>query len=293
MKTFSPQPKQGKLRELLLEILNTKKENTKKSKGLLTQIKKTLNQESLIIQLRSEYNHIKNLNANYKKYLKAIKRLKELFMNNRGGIEKYSNFIQETYKDEIYIINNFEEEVNEIKDEKKNIIETNDSIINIKNDAFKILSIKLVEINEKVNINLKEIEKQTLKINSLETKKNEEKKAFLKTEQQQNKKYQVLENNYNTISNILKDMKKEIDNNVEIKPVEIENKEYSEKLINTENHYIKLNEEIIKNHNLLEKVRNLSIKISNLSSIDELSTRRYTKSTRSPLSSIKKISLFK
>ena len=293
MKTFSPQPKQGKLRELLLEILNTKKENTKKSKGLLTQIKKTLNQESLIIQLRSEYNHIKNLNANYKKYLKAIKRLKELFMNNRGGIEKYSNFIQETYKDEIYIINNFEEEVNEIKDEKKNIIETNDSIINIKNDAFKILSIKLVEINEKVNINLKEIEKQTLKINSLETKKNEEKKAFLKTEQQQNKKYQVLENNYNTISNILKDMKKEIDNNVEIKPVEIENKEYSEKLINTENHYIKLNEEKIKNHNLLEKVRNLSIKISNLSSIDELSTRRYTKSTRSPLSSIKKISLFK
>ena len=293
MKTFSPQPKSGKLRELLLEILHTKKDNIKKSKGLLTEIKKKLNQESLIIQLRKEYNHIKNLNSNYKNYLKIIKRLKDLFMNNRGGIEKYSNFIQETYKDEIYIINNFEEEVNEIKNKKKNIIETNDSIINIKNDAFKILSIKLVEINEKVNINLKEIEKQTLKINSLETKKNEEKKAFLKTEQQQNKKYQVLENNYNTISNILKDMKKEIDNNVEIKPVEIENKEYSEKLINTENHYIKLNEEKIKNHNLLEKVRNLSIKISNLSSIDELSTRRYTKSTRSPLSSIKKISLFK
>ena len=268
MKTFSPQPKQGKLRELLLEILNTKKENTKKSKGLLTQIKKTLNQESLIIQLRSEYNHIKNLNANYKKYLKAIKRLKELFMNNRGGIEKYSNFIQETYKDEIYIIN-------------------------IKNEAFKILNVKLVELNEKVNINLKEIEKQTSKINSLESKKNEEKKSFLKTEQQQYKKYQLLQNNYKVISNLYEEKKQEIDDNVEIKPVEIENKEFSNKLINTENHYIKLSEEKIKNQNLLEEVRNLTIKISNLSSIDDLSTRRYTRSTRSPLSSIKKITLFK
>ena len=293
MKTFSPQPKQGKLRELLLEILNTKKENTKKSKGLLTQIKKTLNQESLIIQLRSEYNHIKNLNANYKKYLKVIKRLKELFMNNRGGIEKYSNFIQETYKDEIYIINNFEEEVNEIKEEKKHIIETNDGIINIKNEAFKILNIKLVELNEKVNINLKEIEKQTSKINSLESKKNEEKKSFLKTEQQQYKKYQLLQNNYKVISNLYEEKKQEIDDNVEIKPVEIENKEFSNKLINTENHYIKLSEEKIKNQNLLEEARNLTIKITNLSSFDELSTRRYTRSTRSPLSSIKKITLFK
>ena len=293
MKTFSPQPKQGKLRELLLEILNTKKENTKKSKGLLTQIKKTLNQESLIIQLRSEYNHIKNLNANYKKYLKVIKRLKELFMNNRGGIEKYSNFIQETYKDEIYIINNFEEEVNEIKEEKKHIIETNDGIINIKNEAFKILNVKLVELNEKVNINLKEIEKQTSKINSLESKKNEEKKSFLKTEQQQYKKYQLLQNNYKVISNLYEEKKQEIDDNVEIKPVEIENKEFSNKLINTENHYIKLSEEKIKNQNLLEEARNLTIKITNLSSFDELSTRRYTRSTRSPLSSIKKITLFK
>jgi hypothetical protein len=293
MKTFSPQPKQGKLRELLLEILNTKKENTKKSKGLLTQIKKTLNQESLIIQLRSEYNHIKNLNANYKKYLKAIKRLKELFMNNRGGIEKYSNFIQETYKDEIYLINNFEEEVNSIKEEKKHIIEKNDGIINIKNEAFKILNVKLVELNEKVNINLKEIEKQTSKINSLESKKNEEKKSFLKTEQQQYKKYQLLQNNYKVISNLYEEKKQEIDDNVEIKPVEIENKEFSNKLINTENHYIKLSEEKIKNQNLLEEARNLTIKITNLSSFDELSTRRYTRSTRSPLSSIKKISLFK
>ena len=293
MKTFSPQPKSGKLRELLLEILHTKKDNIKKSKGLLTEIKKKLNQESLIIQLRKEYNHIKNLNSNYKNYLKIIKRLKDLFMNNRGGIEKYSNFIQETYKDEIYIINNFEEEVNEIKEEKKHIIETNDGIINIKNEAFKILNVKLVELNEKVNINLKEIEKQTSKINSLESKKNEEKKSFLKTEQQQYKKYQLLQNNYKVISNLYEEKKQEIDDNVEIKPVEIENKEFSNKLINTENHYIKLSEEKIKNQNLLEEARNLTIKITNLSSFDELSTRRYTRSTRSPLSSIKKITLFK
>ena len=293
MKTFSPQPKNGKLKELILEILHTKKDNTKKSKNLLTQIRKTLNQESLIMQLRNEYNHIKNLNSNYKNYLKAIKRLKELFINNRGGMEKFSQFIQETYKDEIYLINNFEEEVNSIKEEKKHIIETNDSIMNIKNDAFKLLNIKLVEINEKVNINLKEIEKQTSKINSLESKKNEEKKSFLKTEQQQFKKYQLLQNNYKVISSLYKEKKQEIEDNKEIKPVEIENKEYSNKLINTENHYIQLSEEKIKNQNLLEEVRNLTIKISNLSSIDDLSTRRYTRSTRSPLSSIKKITLFK
>ncbi len=115
----------------------------------------------------------------------------------------------------------------------------------------------------------------------------------MKTEQQQYKKYQLLQNNYKVISNLYEEKKQEIDDNVEIKPVEIENKEFSNKLINTENHYIKLSEEKIKNQNLLEEARNLTIKITNLSSFDELSTRRYTRSTRSPLSSIKKITLFK
>ena len=51
----------GKLRSLLVEMLHTKKENTQRTKGLLTQVNKLITKESLIIQLRAEYKYIKCL----------------------------------------------------------------------------------------------------------------------------------------------------------------------------------------------------------------------------------------
>jgi hypothetical protein len=110
------------------------------------------------------------------------------------------------------------------------------------------------------------------------------------------KKYKTLKYNYDILSQLCKEKKEEIENFKETKPVELENKEIRNQLIKEENQNIKLNEEKIKNQNLLEEVRNLSMKISKLSTYSELSTRRFTKytksTTRSPFS-IKKLSLFK
>ena len=296
MLSQTPSSKKGKFRSLILEILSTKKSNSKRSKSLIKEIRKSINQESLIIQLRAEFNHLKNLNINYLNYLSIIKRLKELYYTNKEGIKKYCHFIKTTYKDKIEIIDNFEEKVKEKREDKKYIIYTNDNIIKIKNEEGKIFNIKLLEMNEKIRLNSEEIDKQKLKINTLENQMIEERNLLLKNEENQMKKYKTLKYNYDILSQLCKEKKEEIENFKETKPVELENKEIRNQLIKEENQNIKLNEEKIKNQNLLEEVRNLSMKISKLSTYSELSTRRFTKytksTTRSPFS-IKKLSLFK
>ena len=73
MKKNIPQyNKDGKLRDLIVELLNTKK-NIRKSRDLLTQVHQVINKESIIIQLRNEYNYIERLNEYYKKYYEKKK----------------------------------------------------------------------------------------------------------------------------------------------------------------------------------------------------------------------------
>ena len=68
MKNIQIKKGDNKLKDLLVELLQTKK-NIKKSKNLLNQVHKVIDKESIILQLRTEFNYNKRLNYNYKKYL--------------------------------------------------------------------------------------------------------------------------------------------------------------------------------------------------------------------------------
>ncbi len=277
--------KGGKLRNLVIEVLNTKKENKKKTINLLTEIKNILNKEKLIIQLRAEFNYIKNLNNNYQNYLSHIKQLTQTYLKNKNKIEEYANETRASEKEYVKIIDKFEDNISNLKSEKQNLIKTNEAIMKMKNDINNTLNVKLLEIQTKINTNLDELYKINSKKEKLETQYLNEKKEFLKKEEKEEKKYKILQQKYNLLSQFLSTLSHKsyiYDIYPEEKPTELENQNLAESILEIENRNIKLREEEIKNQNLMDTVKNLSSKITNISSYyDDITTRRNTKSSKS------------
>lgn len=276
--------KGGKYETLILEIFKIKKENSKKTKNLIKEVKKRTIKESLIMQLRKEFNYIKSLNGYYKDYLSKIKKLTDVYLKNKTSIQEYGDFIRSTYKENVEIIDKFEEEIKVLKDDKKNIIKTNEGIIKMKNQENSNLNTKLLEIQTKININIDILEKLDLNKKSLNNQLEEERKEFMKKEEIEDKKYKTLQTKINLLNEFTLDIEKKLNKDVILnpkeKPVELENISKSRSMLKLEDSNIKLKEEQIKNQNLLDEVKNLSSKITNISSYEEGTTRRNTMSTR-------------
>ena len=272
MKSSRISTKDGKLRNLVLEILHTKKNNLKRTKTLLNEINKTITKESLIIQLRNEFNYIKILNQSYKDYLTIIKKIKETYLKNKKAIIEYNNFLRATYKENVKIIDKYENKIDIIKKEKSYIVKTNEEIFKIKKDENKIFNEKLIEIQYKVNLNLEEFEKQRKIRKSLEDQLLNDRKEFMKKEEKDEKKYKVLIKKMKFLNDMKKQLEKTI-NYIDLNPTdksnELEDELKADKLIMIENKNIQLKEEQLKNEHLMDKVKDLSARISNISTIDE------------------------
>ena len=236
------------------------------------------------MQLRKEFNYIKSLNGYYKDYLSKIKKLTDVYLKNKTSIQEYGDFIRSTYKENVEIIDKFEEEIKVLKDDKKNIIKTNEGIIKMKNQENSNLNTKLLEIQTKININIDILEKLDLNKKSLNNQLEEERKEFMKKEEIEDKKYKTLQTKINLLNEFTLDIEKKLNKDVILnpkeKPVELENINKSRSMLKLEDSNIKLKEEQIKNQNLLDEVKNLSSKITNISSYEEGTTRRNTMSTR-------------
>ena len=289
----------GKLRSLLEEMLHTKKENIKRTKGLLSEVNKLITKESLIIQLRTEHKYIKLLNLYYKQYLSLIKDLKEKCFQNKNGVKEFCDELRKNGKDDTVVIDKYEEKIRQLKKEKKEIIKTNEGIIKIKNEINIKLKTRLLEIQTKINMNLEEISKQEKKIKSLEDKKEKQKQEFLKEEEIQKKKYKKLKLRCDDAEEQIIELGNKIskmDLEKGLMSVQLENYEMANDIIEKENKDIQLKEEEIKNQNLIEEIKELTNKISHFS-FDDHSTKINTISNnthKSPIvSSItKKKSLF-
>ena len=272
MKSSRISTKDGKLRNLVLEILHTKKNNLKRTKTLLNEINKTITKESLIIQLRNEFNYIKMLNQSYNDYLAIIKKIKETYLKNKKAIIEYNNFLRATYKENVKIIDKYENKIDIIKKEKSYIVKTNEEILKIKNDQIKILNEKLIDIQTKVNMNIGVLEKQRTIRKSLQDQLLNDRKEFMKKEEKDEKKYKVLIKKMKFLNDMKKQLEKTI-NYIDLNPTdksnELEDELKADKLIMIENKNIQLKEEQIKNQYLIDKVKDLSTRITNISTIDE------------------------
>ena len=257
----------GKLRDLIIELLNTKKD-VKKSKNLLVQVHNVINKESIIIQLRNEFNYIERLNKYYIKYLNKIKILVKDVLKNKKDVENLKQFLIDNYGDDVKVIDKYENKIKMMSMDTNDSTKINEEILQNKKKETKELQNKLNDIESKVSLNLKEIEKQKLILKKYEKQFEEEKEELMNKEKSQIIKISKIKQKYSYYDKQIKILKDKIrvfeQNNPMEKDVEIENEDIANLLLKKEDKECELNERIIENENLNVHVKTISSAISRL-----------------------------
>ena len=144
----------------------------------------------------------------------------------------------------------------------------NEEILQNKNKETKKLQNKLVDIESKVNSNLKEIEKQKSILKKYKNQLDKEKEEFINTEKILLTKISKLKQKYSYYDKQIKILKDKIkifeENNPIKKDVEIENEDKANLLLRKEDKECELNERIIENENLNTHIKTISTAISRL-----------------------------
>ena len=258
----------GKLRRIILDLLKTKKD-IKKSKGLIKILSNSITKYNLIMQLKTEFNYIKNLNENYINYVNIVKKLTKVQKNNKEHVENLSIYLKTHFSDYIKIIDKYDNKISMCKEDKKTIISINDGIIEMKRRYEKTLKEKLYQLENQIQEENKEISAQKIKIEELKLQKINEKEKFLEKERLQKKQYEILKNKYYVMKKtekLFNSKIKEFDIALNEKSIEIENVDLANKMLEKENKNVELSEQEIKNQNLNDKIKYLQNKIIQLSS---------------------------
>ena len=257
----------GKLRDLIIELLNTKKD-VKKSKNLLVQVHNVINKESIIIQLRNEFNYIERLNKYYIKYLNKIKILVKDVLKNKKDVDNLKQFLIDNYGDDVKVIDKYENKIKMMSMDTNDSTKINEEILQNKKKETKELQNKLNDIESKVSLNLKEIEKQKLILKKYEKQFEEEKEELMNKEKSQIIKISKIKQKFTYYDKQIKILKDKIrvfeQNNPMEKDVEIENEDIANLLLKKEDKECELNERIIENENLNVHVKTISSAISRL-----------------------------
>ena len=257
----------GKLRDLIIELLNTKKD-VKKSKNLLVQVHNVINKESIIIQLRNEFNYIERLNKYYIKYLNKIKILVKDVLKNKKDVDNLKQFLIDNYGDDVKVIDKYENKIKMMSMDTNDSTKINEEILQNKKKETKELQNKLNDIESKVSLNLKEIEKQKLILKKYEKQFEEEKEELMNKEKSQIIKISKIKQKFSYYDKQIKILKDKIrvfeQNNPMEKDVEIENEDIANLLLKKEDKECELNERIIENENLNYNFKTLSAEISKL-----------------------------
>ena len=257
----------GKLRDLIIELLNTKKD-VKKSKNLLVQVHNVINKESIIIQLRNEFNYIERLNKFYIKYLNKIKLLVKEVLKNKKDVDNLKQFLIDNFGDDVKVIDKYENKIKMMSMDTNDSTKINEEILQNKKKETKELQNKLNDIESKVSLNLKEIEKQKLILKKYEKQFEEEKEELMNKEKSQIIKISKIKQKFSYYDKQIKILKDKIrvfeQNNPMEKDVEIENEDIANLLLKKEDKECELNERIIENENLNVHVKTISSAISRL-----------------------------
>jgi DNA repair exonuclease SbcCD ATPase subunit len=257
----------GKLRELIVQLLHTKK-NATKSKNLVNIVHNAINKESIIIQLRNEFTYINQLNEQYKIYLEKLKKIVKKIQQNKKEVESLSHILLENYKDDVIVINNYEKKLKLISMDSGDVSQLNEDELNKKKKITKSLQSKLKDVESKISLNVKEIEKQKNLMITISSQIEEEKKELIKREKTQLSKFDKLKQKYSYYQKQIKIVKDKIktfeQKNKKHEEVEIENEDLANQLLKKEDKECELNERIIENQNLKYNFKTLSAEISKL-----------------------------
>ena len=239
----------------------------KRENSLTYKLKKKINKETLILELRQELKYHIKFHFIYKNLLSKIIHLKDLVKDNKDQVEENTNVLKETFKDRFNIIDNYENTIKLLELEKKEIMTSSTEILKMRENTNKKLLKQFAEIQEKNNEQRQKIDGLSKNITLLEYKRahiNDELQTQLNFDERNYEKHLQL---YKSLARkyefFLEEYNTYIKSGNEITKVEVKlnDNTNARNFLIEEDLDIELNEKLIKKKNLLENINNLKIKL--------------------------------
>ena len=141
-----------------------------KSKSLTIQLSDKIAKEALIIELRRELNYHIKFQKIYKNYLSKIIHIKNSVKENKEHLQAKTNNFKDKYFSKYNIISNYEKSIVKLKQDKKDIININSELLQMKEKEQKSLQEDINKIQDSNKSQSTKIEELTKKIKILENK---------------------------------------------------------------------------------------------------------------------------
>ena len=151
LQVFSPSNKNSKYKLKNIRFY-------KLPKTLSQKLNNKIVKESLILSLREEQKLLPSTNKD---------KLKEKVKKNKEDVKSNCEKLKEEFQDKFVIINNYENQIKLLNEEKKEIMRTNDEIINLKNEQNFLLKNKFNQVQDDTLKQMDEIKDLKIKINDL------------------------------------------------------------------------------------------------------------------------------
>lgn len=153
-----------KVRSKINEILNFVSDYNKKSKSTAAKLIKEVHsknaKESIILLLREDLQYHKKINKSYLLYKQYATDILNYYKQNYEEITKYKMDLRTDLQDFITVVERFEDQIKQYNKEREMMIKTNNDIIKYKNQEKE-------KLNARINILNNDLEKQKIKLDSI------------------------------------------------------------------------------------------------------------------------------
>ena len=153
-----------KVRSKINEILNFVSDYNKKSKSTAAKLIKEVHsknaKESIILLLREDLQYHKKINKSYLLYKQYATDILNYYKQNYEEITKYKMDLRTDLQDFITVVERFEDQIKQYNKEREIMIKTNNDIIKYKNQEKE-------KLNARINILNNDLEKQKIKLDSI------------------------------------------------------------------------------------------------------------------------------
>ena len=202
-------------REQISNALKHKKNARLLGKDLKNKLDSKIKKSKLILQLRRDCKYFE-LQKKLKEYnLSEISSKREDYENNIQSVYQYHNQLREEMHDFVSGIDLYDNKVNELENERENILSSSNSIIeNKKNEKIQLQN-KLNDISNQLKQQVEILKSNEIRFDTLKKQKDDEENKFMQEETKEIDKYNKLFKKYRELLTKYNIYEKEEDNDNE------------------------------------------------------------------------------
>ena len=265
-----------KLRNLFLttsttsSTLPTSSHISKRTLNLITKTYGLIEKENLYLSTKKEFKHLTTLNSQYNSYLSLMKTVTSKWCTNHRKAEAMKDTLKEKFKEFSVIVDKYDNKLKLFNHEKEELIKVNEEIIKYKKEQQRKLNAQLNDLNNKTKKQKSHIDALIKQIKELNVCKEKEYKVLEQKEQNDKMCVEKLKRKYMALKMKMErycdENKKEEMYNMKL----LKDEKYSQRMLYKENKEIELFEKKMKNELLSTKCKEISMKISEKNTIDDI-----------------------